>query len=557
MTPSQQASSADAAARRIIRESLGESLIVEASAGTGKTTELVARIVQVLRNGLTTVDRIVAVTFTHKAAGELKIRLRQELDKARSTATDAGEREHLENALKALEEAAIGTIHGFCAQILRSRPVEACVDPAFEELTEQESARLFDRAFDQWFQRKLGERSPGLRRALARLAWRESWESGPAMEQLRQAGRKLIEWRDFPELWRREEFDREGSIERLLAHVSELGAMTAQCRRANDNLVIALRPVQQLLTWLWRSDAARRKDFDTLESLLLKLARDLKRDSRKGSGSFADAVRREDVLASRERLLASLEDFRIRAGADLAAQLRAEMQDMVGYYTDLKDRSGKLDFVDLLLRACDLLKGNSGVRSFFQQRFSHIFVDEFQDTDPLQAAILLLLAAADPGETNWLAATPAAGKLFLVGDPKQSIYKFRRADVALYQQVCRRFESAGVRRIALTRSHRSVSGVQQFVNAAFEPEMSGDEACGQAAYSPIDEDGPRHLGQPAVVALPAPRPYGASRISKEKINGCLPDTVGAFVDWLVNESGWKVRSIESGELIPVAPRHVC
>src|SRR5438270_6529892 len=111
MTPSQQPSAADAAARRIIRESLGESLLVEASAGTGKTTELVARIVQVLAKGATTVDRIVAVTFTHKAAGELKIRLRQELDRARSAALDAVERERLEQALKALEEAAIGTIH--------------------------------------------------------------------------------------------------------------------------------------------------------------------------------------------------------------------------------------------------------------------------------------------------------------------------------------------------------------------------------------------------------------------------------------------------------------
>src|SRR5207244_9231115 len=102
MTPFRQPSPADAAARRVIRESLSESLIVEASAGTGKTTELVARIVQVLGKGLTTVDRIVAVTFTHKAAGELKIRLRQELDKARSTATDPSERAYLEDALKAL-----------------------------------------------------------------------------------------------------------------------------------------------------------------------------------------------------------------------------------------------------------------------------------------------------------------------------------------------------------------------------------------------------------------------------------------------------------------------
>ena len=110
-----------------------------------------------------------------------------------------------------------------------------------------------------------------------------------------------------------------------------------------------------------------------------------------------------------------------------------------------------------------------------------------------------------------------------------------------------------MRRIVLTRSHRSVRGIQRFVNAAFEPEMSGDEASGQAAYSPIDEDGPEHAGQPAVIALPAPRPYGSTRISKEKINACLPDAIGALIDWLVNKSDWKVRAPETGELIPIAP----
>ena len=557
MTPSQGIESADAAARRAIHESLAESLIVEASAGAGKTTELVARIVRVLAGDLTTVDRIVAVTFTHKAAGELKIRLRQELDRARSHSTDAAERERLEQALKALEEASIGTIHGFCAQILRQRPVEARADPAFEELTDQEASRIFDRSFRQWLERKLGESSPALRRALSRLTWRDSWESAPAMEQLRLAGRKLVEWRDFPQPWRREPFDRDASIEGLLAQVQALALMAAQAKRANDNLAVSLRPLQQLLTWLARTEGTPRRDYDTLESLLLKLQRDLKRDPKKGSGFFSDTVRREDALAARERLLAALEDFRVRAGADLAAGLRAEMQDLIDGYRELKHRAGKLDFVDLLLLARDLLRSNAEVRRYFQQRFTHIFVDEFQDTDPLQAEILLLLTSADPAETNWLEVRPAAGKLFLVGDPKQSIYKFRRADIALYQRVCGAFESRGVRRIHLTRSHRSVLGIQQFVNAAFADEMTGGELKAQAVYSAIEEDGPHRADQPAVVALPAPRPYGSARISKERIDACLPGAVGAFLDWLVNRSGWKVRAPGGGEWIPVEARHVC
>jgi ATP-dependent helicase/nuclease subunit A len=272
---------------------------------------------------------------------------------------------------------------------------------------------------------------------------------------------------------------------------------------------------------------------------------------------FAEGVRREDVLDSRQRLLQSLEEFRQRAGADLAAELRGEMKDLVDRYTDLKARAGKLDFVDLLLLAHKLLQSNPDVRHYFQQRFSHIFVDEFQDTDPLQAAILVLLSSSDPEESDWLKVKPAPGKLFLVGDPKQSIYKFRRADVTLYQHVCGAFEGCGVRRIVLTKSYRSVRGIQQFVNAAFVTEMTGDLATAQAAYSAMDEDGPEHPHQPAVIALPAPRPYGSTRISKERINACLPDAIGGFLDWLIKESGWKVRSMEGGELIPVEARHVC
>ena len=144
----------DEAARERIRTSLRESLIVEASAGTGKTTELVHRIVAVLEQGCARIDQIAAVTFTHKAAGELKLRLREELDKARHRAPV------LEDALGRLEEASIGTIHSFCAQILRERPVEARVDPSFEELNEQESARLYQRAFGAWLERRLNQESP-------------------------------------------------------------------------------------------------------------------------------------------------------------------------------------------------------------------------------------------------------------------------------------------------------------------------------------------------------------------------------------------------------------
>ncbi|MDP8981057.1 MAG: UvrD-helicase domain-containing protein [Acidobacteriota bacterium] len=543
----------DAAERRRIRTSLNESLIVEASAGTGKTSELVRRIVNVLAAG-TRVQQIVAVTFTHKAAGELKIRLRQGLDEARETAVDA-ERDHLEHALAHLEEAAIGTIHSFCAQILRERPVEACVDPEFGELTELESARLFDRAFDRWFQARLDAPSPGLRRALARLSWPEGWETGAPMDQLKYAGRKLLEWRDFPAAWERKPFEREVFLEALAERALELAGLARKARRRNDALATALRPVIDMTERIAR---AKTRDYDTLEALLLKLERDLKKDTHKGSGIFAEGFTRESVLEARESLLHSLDLFRQCAGADLAAELRGEMSDLIERYMGLKAQAGKLDFLDLLLMVRDLVRGNGEVRAWLQQRFQRTFIDEFQDTDPLQAEILVLLAADDPAETDWTRVRPAPGKLFVVGDPKQSIYKFRRADVALYQKISEALESRGVARVTLTTSYRSVRPIQEFVNAAFEPEMTGDAASAQSRYSPLEEHAPAYDAQPAVIALPAPRPYGSRRVAKASIDKCLPDATAAFVEWMVKHSGWTIRDPEHGEeRIRLEARHIC
>jgi len=539
----------DEAARERIRNSLGESLIVEASAGTGKTSELIRRIVRVLATG-TPVQEIVGVTFTHKAAGELKIRLREELDKARAACTDAGERAYLEDALERLEEAAIGTIHGFCAQILRERPVEARIDPAFEELTEPEADRLRARAFDLWFQKKLDAGSDVLRRALARLAWRDKWQSDRApVESLKYAGKQLIDWRDHTAAWLRRPIDRKGRIDTLLEQCRALAGQVRQCARGSDNLVKSMRPLMDL--------PAGPADYDTLEARLLRLERDLKRDFKKGSGNFAPGVSRQQVLDAREALLRDLGTFRQDTGADFAAALRDEMQDFATAYSKRKQRAGKLDFLDLLLLVRNLVRDNAEVRGYLQERFSRIFVDEFQDTDPLQAEILILLSADNPAESDWLRATPVAGKLFVVGDPKQSIYKFRRADVVLYENVCEALAARGVARIHLTRSFRAVRAIQHLVNAAFAPEMTGDRGRGQARYAPLEEHTPDYTGQPAIVVLPAPSPYGSMRVSDQKINACLPDTIAAYIEWLKNESGWMVRDLRDGARTPLQAKHIC
>ncbi|MBI3474076.1 MAG: UvrD-helicase domain-containing protein [Candidatus Solibacter usitatus] len=555
MTPAIQID--DARARQIIREALDESLVVEAAAGTGKTSELVRRIVAVLQQGRATIDQIVAVTFTRKAAGELKLRLRQELDRARAATADPIETRRLEEAVARLEEAHAGTIHSFCAEILRERPVEAVVDPAFGDMNELEAPRLFEQVFRRWMQEKLDQESPGLRRALSRIASREGNDWSP-LEQLQEAGHKLVEWRDFTGAWRRDPLDIEEEIDALVRDVQLLDGMVALCRRTNDNLVRALQPLVNLCTWISRAEEVRSRDYFALEGLLIKLEKDLKADRRKGSGVFAERVSREEAATARDRLLQALAGFKERADADLAALLWSELRYLIPRYNERKRREGKLDFLDLLICARNLVRDNPEVRAYLQGRFTHIFVDEFQDTDPLQAEILLLLASADPAQADWRKVTPAPGKLFLVGDPKQSIYRFRRADVLLYQSVVEGLTARGARLVRLAKSFRAVRPLQQAINAAFAPEMTGDPETGQPSYVPLQEHALSGAPQPALVALPVPSPYGKQRIARSSVDACLPDAVAAYVEWLLGSSGWTVRDPENPEgRVPISSRHIC
>ena len=301
-------------------------------------------------------------------------------------------------------------------------------------------------------------------------------------------------------------------------------------------------------------------DLDGLESQLIDLRRnrDFKR-ARKGSGpTYAKGVPRARVLEARDALMLALDEFQLRADADLAALLHDELLACVDGYQRLKAQEGALDFLDLLLLARDLVRGNTPVRNHFQARFRCLFVDEFQDTDPLQAELLLLLASNDPGETRWQHVDPVPGKLFLVGDPKQSIYRFRRADVDIYRRVCAQLVDRGATFVELRKSFRSVENMQRVVNAAFAPVMDGDIETRQARYVALEPSRADQTGQPSVVALPVPRPYAQRFVTARAIEQSLPDAVGAYVEWLVRHSGWTVTERrDPATRVPLEARHVC
>ena len=542
---------ADDKARERIRSDLDATLIVEAAAGTGKTTELVARIVALIRSGRTTLDRILSVTFTDLAAGEMKLRLRAELESARAGA-GAQERDRFTAALERLEAAPIGTIHSFCADLLRERPVEARVDPLFEVKAGEEQDRLFDQAFDAWFQSAIANPPEGVRRLLRRKV---RPGDTPPRAQLRQAGWDLSEHRDFTGSWRREPFDRAAGLAEIVDTLAKVGELAARAQRPDDWAAQSVAEIARWVAELRRREAVRPRDGDGLEAELHELCRRRLWHWRGGGRWFGKDLEKAAVLAQRDAARAELQAFLDRCDADLAACLREELRPLCDGYERLKAAAGAVDFLDLLLRARDLVRDDPSVRRDLSTRFTHVLVDEFQDTDPLQAEILLLIASNDPAESRFRNAAPAPGKLFVVGDPKQSIYRFRRADIALYEDVKRHLLASGAELLHLTTSFRSVPAIQQAVNAGFAPRMEGGT---QARYVALDPFRGDIAGQPAVVALPAPKIYGKrDEVTSARIEESYPDAVAAFVDWLVTKSGWKVSERERREPVPVEPRHVC
>ena len=567
----------DATERHRIAHDLDATLVVEAAAGTGKTTALVERILSLLKSGRASLASgtgdLVAVTFTEKAAGEMKLRLRTEIERARSL-SEGEERRRLDEALEQLEAARIGTIHAFCADLLRERPVEARIDPLFEVAAEDEQERLYDEAFTTWFQASLAKDAadvPGVSRVLRR-ATRERDQDGPRTA-LKKAGRTLVEQRDFPTPYEHPRFDRKRSLDAILESLRGLAALASK-GPADNWLTKSLQEVGRALYEIdRREETGEPRDHDAVEAQLRTLCR-----SRcwgwKGYGQFfnrPEGITRAEVIeqraAAREELVAVLD----AADADLAASLFVELWGVVEAYERVKRASGKLDFLDLLLLTRDLLAEDDSVRAELQRRFSHLLVDEFQDTDPLQAEIVFLLAANDPKVKDPDLAKMVPGKLFLVGDPKQSIYRFRRADVALYEGIKRRLAADGAEVIHLRTSFRSAPSIQELVNAAFaplmpqaEPEQQGaltasfDAPRSQAEYVPLAPFRSDPVGRPTIIALPAPAPYGDyKKIVSWKIEESLPDAVGAFVDWMIRQSGWTITERGSETQVPIKSQHVC
>ena len=458
----------DQPARDRIATVLGETLFVEAGAGTGKTTALVGRIVNLVECGVP-VREIAAITFTDAAAAELKDRVRQKLEQRRAEAERGSEIETLcILALDELDGAALQTLHAFAQRILSAFPLEAGLPPRIEIADEIRSGIEFSEDWARLMDEMLTPDDPSLARAFT-LGLEVKHLRSIALDFHNNLDR--MEGADFAVT------QPDGDWQQIPARLDEAFALTEPvlARGGLDQLVGFVESLR-----VFRQTLDRVHDNDEALALLasrksLTPSRNAGNQATWGKGGDKEAVHRALRAAETERALI----VSSAKTACLMPILRRLQQFTLDRAADRRER-GVLQFNDLLVLAAGLLRNNPEVRKAMAGRFSHLLIDEFQDTDPLQLEIATLLAASttDIDGLSWDKIPVHEGKLFFVGDPKQSIYRFRRADIQLYQSTLKHFGG----QLDLTTNFRSRREILDFVNLVFTVLIGPEEQPGQPAY---------------------------------------------------------------------------
>ncbi|MBS3947743.1 MAG: UvrD-helicase domain-containing protein [Dethiobacter sp.] len=462
----------DQQVRDAIRSDLDTTFLVEAGAGSGKTASLVARLVALVATGRSRPENMAAVTFTRKAAGELRQRFQDKLEELYCLEASPVVKTRLAEALAGMDQIFLGTIHAFCARLLRERPVEAGLAPSFTEVEGLEEEVLLERAFTSYLTEIRLQRPERLKRLdeldisplELKAAYRElalypdvTFSASPApLPDLSEARGKL-----YALLERTEPYLPAAEPEKGWDGLQKFCLQALRQRRflnLDDD-----RPLLRLLEQLSKGLAIVQKRWPCKDS-----AKELQDQFNR----FQNEVARPLLRQWREHRHLPLLEF---------------LQPAVRSLEALRVRENKLNFQDLLMRAAALLRDKQEVREYFQSRYTHLLVDEFQDTDPLQAEIMLYLTGADVGGQDWTKLVPRPGSLFVVGDPKQSIYRFRRADIDTYDLVQKLILSSGGRVLRLTANFRSLPAIVQFANTAFESLLTAERKPYQASFAPMQD----------------------------------------------------------------------
>jgi ATP-dependent helicase/nuclease subunit A len=446
----------------------GVDVAVTAGAGSGKTRTLVGRYLSLLEEGRP-LRSLVAITFTEKAAREMRTRIRSTIERWLAEGA-AADRALWESAFAELDAARIGTIHSLCAAILRAHPAEAGVDPAFAVLEESAAAILKARAVEIALAWAMGD--PDAARLFGLLGEYRLRAALTALLEQRLDAASAFDWvhDELLDHWAGELaawLEARLSVPAWLDWLDKLKAV--QARKPNDKLETARHAV--LSCWDEIQAARAKQDWDTVFTGLLTLRGSISTGGAKGNWEVDDLTAAREAMAalrthydgeiaplvSEKKLVSWVLDRQV---AEALPDLGRLFGQAVAVYQQWKDEGQALDFDDLEMRAATLLTGNPTVRARWQSEISAVLVDEFQDTNERQRHIVYALTGFPESQ---------AGSLFVVGDAKQSIYRFRGADVTVFRRVQTDVAAAGGQHIDLDLTFRPHEPLLMVTNALLQP----------------------------------------------------------------------------------------
>jgi ATP-dependent helicase/nuclease subunit A len=465
--------------RNQIVQELNRNIFVEAGAGSGKTTAMVGRMVALLEKTDIKAQEVVAITFTNQAARHLKekfqLALEERLTLLRTENSETEGLVRLENAYSHMHTLFMGTIHSFCQMILTEMPIESGLDSEYtllEEQDEEEYRRTFWALYKgDWFREYPGmihhlndlgvdlDALDGLFEAMSRYADMEFPEEPVEKPDVSQAFQNLVNFlEDYflyiaPEGESNDLFSK--TVHQLKSEMAHHEDQLSESRKIHYLLQFSfwgsLKIVQKLWTDPQVAKSLLNEEWPAYQASYLDAF----------CGRWMDYVYRE-----------------------ILPLMKVPLQE----YQNKRRRDNVLSFLDLLVRTTEMLKTQSHVRRYWQKKCRTLLVDEFQDTDPVQSEMIFYLTGEDCEEVEWMNLVPRAGSLFVVGDPKQSIYRFRRADIRIYNRVKEIFQETGGLLCALKSNFRSKKAIGDWINGVFDSKEAFAEKATefQAAFMPLN-----------------------------------------------------------------------
>lgn len=564
----------DDEARAMALSQLDRSFLVEAGAGSGKTAVMAGRVAMLLASGAAA-GSIAAVTFTELAAGELLQRVRAFVDAlvagrvppemavALPHGLDQEQRRHLTVAASTIDQLTCSTIHGFCQRLIMPYPVEADIDPGAAVMDSDHARQVLDELGHQWLWSELDAAGDSL---LAQLVARDP-VAGPVLvraiaEQVcRQRGLVVAEAEPLAPLV--DAFAAccaalEDFVARCEVHEEET-ARRAACFAGMARQLVAVAGLAAL--------QGVRPDPELCTASGSFLAFKVKgkwREAAKLAGR--KAADGEPLFETAGQLVEACQQAWTRLEQEVAAAVLAELvaavRPLAERFARYKREAALLDFDDLIHAARDLLRDHDEVRAALARRYRHVLVDEFQDTDPLQSEIFWRLcgdAAIDLGRggagDDWRDFTIRPGALFLVGDPKQAIYRFRGADIAAFNAARSVFAARGDV-LSIATNFRSCAPILDFVNQRFEARLAAD---GQPGFTRLDAFHAPGEDQVCVAALDVAAASADGKFAAEQQRDAeaeaVADMCAAMIGKLVlaGRHGAPGRPCRAGDIALLAP----